>query len=150
MIQGSCLCGGMRFELDEEHIYFINNCHCSWCRKASGAAYGTFVHLPGAHFRWIAGQDLRSSFESTPGNHRGFCKVCGSRAPGFVYGDEKHVVVPAGLLDGDPLARPRVNIYTGSKAPWHQISEPIPAFETVPPQEFWLSLWEERHGPAGS
>jgi hypothetical protein len=60
------------------------------------------------------------------------------------------VTVPAGLLDGDPLARPAVNIYTGSKAPWHEINETIPSFETMPPQEFWQSIWEERQRRLGA
>jgi hypothetical protein len=148
MIQGSCLCGGMRFEIDEEEILFINNCHCSWCRKVTGAAYGTFIQIPGAHFRWISGADLLSTYESSPGNHRAFCKTCGSRAPQS-QNWAQHVTVPAGLLDGDPLARPVVNIYTGSKAPWHDIREEIPSFEGMPPQNFWVSIWEERQRKRG-
>src|SRR5262245_13735132 len=94
MIQGSCLCGAMRFEIDEAQIIVINNCHCSYCRKVSGAAFGTFVQLPGSSFRWLSGEQHLATFESTPGNRRAFCKVCGSRAPQSADWKE-HVTVPA-------------------------------------------------------
>ena len=46
MIDGSCLCGKLRFRL-AVRPQFINHCHCSLCRKASGAGFGTFVHADG-------------------------------------------------------------------------------------------------------
>src|SRR5262245_15674334 len=109
MIQGSCLCEGVRFEIDERAIIVINNCHCANCRKVSGAAFGTFVHIPGRSFHWIAGQELVATYESSPGTRRAFCKVCGSRMPQSPNWEE-HVIVPAGALDGDPGMKPEINI----------------------------------------
>jgi hypothetical protein len=40
MIQGSCLCGGVRFEIDERHILIINNCYCTNCRRYLGLPSG--------------------------------------------------------------------------------------------------------------
>ncbi|MGH8286041.1 MAG: GFA family protein, partial [Steroidobacteraceae bacterium] len=40
MIRGSCLCGGVRFEIDGP-VGRASHCHCSMCRKAHGAAFGT-------------------------------------------------------------------------------------------------------------
>jgi hypothetical protein len=75
MIRGSCLCGQVRFEQDGG-AQFINHCHCSMCRKAHGAAFGSFLHADGTRFRWAAGQSLVVSYESSPGNFRAFCRVC--------------------------------------------------------------------------
>ncbi|MDP2822502.1 MAG: hypothetical protein Q8O52_07460 [Sulfuritalea sp.] len=38
MIEGSCLCGGIRYQYDGE-IEEISICHCSQCRKAQGSAF---------------------------------------------------------------------------------------------------------------
>ena len=38
MLKGSCLCGGIRYEIDAE-LGPVTNCHCSQCRKAAGAAF---------------------------------------------------------------------------------------------------------------
>ena len=39
--KGSCLCGGIRYEVDVEGIGAVVNCHCSMCRKATGSAFRT-------------------------------------------------------------------------------------------------------------
>jgi hypothetical protein len=36
-----------------------------------------------ADFRFLAGEELVSFYESTPGTHRGFCKVCGAPVRGY-------------------------------------------------------------------
>jgi hypothetical protein len=135
MITGSCLCGQVRFEL-EGAPQFINHCHCSMCRKVHGAAFGSFLHANGAGFRWVTGETVVENYQSSPGNLRAFCKVCGSSMP--VLEDEgDHVTIPAGSLDDDPMVRPVVHVHTASKAPWYEISDTLPQFAEFPPDEFW-------------
>ena len=50
-----------------------------------------------------------------------FCDRCGSRVPHKVRGRED-VLIPAGLLDADPVMRPEMSIFWGSKAPWYQLN----------------------------
>lgn len=139
MVQGSCLCGGVRFEIDEREILMANHCHCSNCRKVSGAAYGTFIQIAREHFRWLAGNDLVSTYESSPGIHRAFCKQCGSRTP--QTGDASpHFTVPAGTLDSDPGVRPVVSVFSSSKAPWCAMDEAIPSLPDGGSMEFWSSF----------
>ena len=135
-LRGSCLCGAVRFEL-AGRPQWINHCHCSMCRKAQGAAFGSFLHAPGQGFRWLAGAERVRRYVSSPGNERPFCEVCGSRLP--VLEDEgRHVIIPAGLLDDDPGIRPLVHIHVGSQAPWYEIgADGLPRFDGYPPQEFW-------------
>jgi hypothetical protein len=131
MIKGSCLCGGIHFEIDEEFIYMMNNCHCESCRKVSASAYGTFVQVPGAHFRWLEGRELISLYESSPGNHRAFCSVCGSNMPQS-RNWEKLVTVHAGTLDGDPGAKPALNGFVSDSPGWYAIDESMPTFSKQP------------------
>ena len=138
MIRGSCLCGGVRYEL-AGGVELINHCHCSMCRKVNGSAFGTFLHAGSKHFRWTAGADLVASYNSSPGNARSFCRICGASMPVVEAADE-HVIIPAGSLDDDPGVRPIVHIFTGSKAAWFEITDGLPQFEKFPPKEFWESL----------
>ncbi len=55
-IKGSCLCGGIRFEIDAARS--LTFCHCSNCRKLSGAAFASYVHVDADKFRFIAGEEL--------------------------------------------------------------------------------------------
>jgi hypothetical protein len=138
MLQGSCLCRQVRYELHAQ-LQFINHCHCSMCRKAHGAAFGTFVHGDGHAFRWISGSHLIEHFESSPGNMRAFCRVCGSNMP-VVEDQGAHVIIPAGTLDTDPGMEPVVHIHVGSKAPWYRITDTLPQFDEDAPQTFWAAV----------
>ncbi len=126
MVRGSCLCRGVQFEATK--IAVMTSCHCSMCRKALGAAFGTFAHAAPGDFRYLRGEQLITRYESSPGNQRGFCRVCGSSVP-VTRADAPSVPIAAGLLDDDPGVRPVLHIFTGSKAPWFEISDPLPQFE---------------------
>src|SRR4051794_31378581 len=68
MIKGSCLCGGIRFEIDKVRV--LTHCHCSNCRKLTGAAFGSYVHVDADKFRLLSGEELMQQFESAPGSFR--------------------------------------------------------------------------------
>jgi len=129
MVRGSCLCGGIRFEAAKVPLIVL--CHCSMCRKSNGAAFDCGAMVPAADFTMTQGADLVERYESSPGFHRTFCRVCGARAPGKAEGDL--YFVPAGLLDDDPGVKPALHIFVGSKAPWWEIDDDLPQFDQWPP-----------------
>ena len=134
-IDGSCLCGDLRYTLDTPFLSMLH-CHCSMCRKHHGSAFLTEVAAPASAFRWQPGADRLASHTSSPGYARTFCPRCGStmpplEAPG-VDSDEV-IFVPAGNLEGDLQVAPTKHIFTGSKAPWHTITDDLPQHETCPP-----------------
>ncbi len=126
MIGGSCLCGGVRFEITKVPLIVL--CHCSICRKANGAAFDSGAAVPVADFKLTTGDDLIQTYESSPDTRRAFCRVCGSRAPSRSR-DGKLYFVPAGLLNDDPGVKPALHIFVGSKAPWWDITDDLPQFE---------------------
>ena len=48
IVRGSCLCGGVRFEVRPPFLR-ANHCHCSRCRKHSGTAVCTQARVPREH-----------------------------------------------------------------------------------------------------
>jgi hypothetical protein len=104
MIKGSCLCGAVRYEIRGE-IGRIVNCHCSMCRKAHGAGFGSWSQVKSADFTSLQYIDL-------PKPERFFLAV--------------------GTLDDDPGVRPAMHIFTGSKAPWLDIADRLPQHEDWP------------------
>jgi len=125
MIRGSCACGGIRFEINE--VRSLTHCHCANCRKLTGASFATYAHVEKTKFRFVCGEQLINRYESAPGSFRSFCRVCSSLAPG-VAPYLTTVSVPAGLLDDDPKARPRLHVFTSSKAPWVEITDGLPQY----------------------
>ena len=96
MIRGGCACGGIRFEI--EAVRSLTHCHCTICRKLTGAAFATYAHVEKAKFHWLEGEQLITRYESTPGSFRAFCRICGSLVPGQAS-YLATVSIPAGLLD---------------------------------------------------
>lgn len=126
-IKGSCLCGGIEYEVNGEFGRAVN-CHCSMCRKATGAAFRTRAAISPGAFRWLAGEELVSKYQSSPLETRTFCRVCGSTLPTFIAGDAPEIGLPLGTLDGDPGVRASAHIHVGSKAPWFVITDDLLQF----------------------
>src|SRR5512139_63433 len=131
MIQGTCLCGTLRYEIDGP-LTSMMNCHCSMCRKQHGAAFATYAVAPLAGFRWIAGEDHVVRYQSSAQGSRAFCRRCGSVAP-TALPSMGVVFAPAGNLQGDLSRHPEGHMFVGSKAPWHAITDHLPQHEVYPP-----------------
>ena len=78
--QGSCLCGSVRWEFSGQPLE-ATHCHCSMCRKAHGAAFGTYYNLPENAFRWTGAMDTVRTYRSSETIERPFCSTCGSALP---------------------------------------------------------------------
>jgi len=135
MLTGSCLCGGVKYEPHGSLIQPLN-CHCSMCRKAQGSAFRSRARISSNDFKLTIGVKLITFFESSPGNHRGFCKVCGS--PVFTKFDQypDFLGLPLGLLNDDPGIKPEFHVFVGSKAPWYEIAELLPQYNELPQAVF--------------
>jgi len=131
MLHGSCLCRGVRYEISGPLTGALN-CHCSLCRKAQGAAFRSRARVSAKDFRWVQGEELVTYFESSPGNLRGFCRVCGSPIINRSDNDQSLYGLALGTLDDDPGVRPKVHVFVGSKAPWFEITDDLPQFPELP------------------
>ena len=77
MIEGGCLCGGIRYRYDGE-IEEISYCHCSQCRKAQGAPFAAVSPVAADRLEFVAGKELLAEYRSSPDKVRVFCARCGS------------------------------------------------------------------------
>jgi hypothetical protein len=129
MANASCLCGDVTWTL-EGPFHHMSHCHCSRCRKAHGVAFATYV-AAGADGFALRGREHVVRWESSPGFFRCFCGRCGSVVPGDTL--EGLGFAPAGNFEDDPGIRPQAHIFTASKAPWYEIPDALPRFDTYPP-----------------
>lgn len=127
MIEGSCLCGGIRYEYDGE-IEEISICHCAQCRKAQGSAFAAVSPLDSARFRIVAGAGLLKEYRSSPGKVRAFCAHCGS--PIYSARDDMPGVkrLRIGTVDTPFACDNMFHIFVDSKASWFDITDTHPRF----------------------
>lgn len=131
MLSGSCLCGGVRYEIAGT-LSGALNCHCTMCRKAHGAAFRSRARVNAADFRWVSGEELVTHYESSPGTHRGFCRVCGSPLLSRFDDYPSNFGLPLGALDVDPGVKPKLHVFVANKAPWFDITDALPQFPALP------------------
>ena len=134
-VGGSCLCGGVRFEV-ELPFRRANLCHCSRCRKHSGGAASAQGRVPRERFRLLAGEELIRVFAAPGGKVKAFCSVCGSSLFGGDWPEGPEVSIRLGALDGDPGIRPEYHTFVGSKAPWDELPDDgLPRYDERKPGE---------------
>ena len=121
-LYGSCLCGGVRFEVTAPFVW-ASHCHCSRCRKHSGAFGETQGRVPREGFRLLQGEELISVYRPEDGRVKAFCSVCGSSLFGNEWPEGDQIGIRLGALDGDPGIRPSFHTFVGSKAPWEQLPD---------------------------
>jgi hypothetical protein len=122
-ISGSCLCGGVRFEV-EPPFRRANHCHCSRCRKHSGTFGLTQGRVARERFRLLAGEELLRVYGPAEGAAvKVFCSVCGSSLFGGHWPDGDEVSVRLGALDGDPEVRPQYHSFVDSRGAWDELPE---------------------------
>jgi len=102
------------------------------CRKAHGAAFRTRAAVKRADFKWLVGEHLLTRYESSPGEYRTFCSVCGSNIVTEFDENPEWLGFPLGTLDDDPGVKPQCHVFVGSKAPWHDITDDLPQWIDLP------------------
>ena len=129
MLNGQCLCGGVRYTVADEFRYAMN-CHCSKCRRATGAAFKPFAGIERDKLSITAGADnvLKYGGESAHDIH---CRLCGSLLYSVVR-DGAFAHVTLGTLMDAPSIRPGRHIFVGSKAPWFTITDDLPQHQEFP------------------
>ena len=127
--KGSCLCGQIRFEVDEFGP-LTGNCHCSMCRKFHGAAYATIAEAHRSHFRWTAGEELLKGYTADNGTTRSFCSHCGSSLTfASPKADPDLVEIALGCFDDEVPIEPDAHIFVGSGVRWARPTDGLPQYE---------------------
>lgn len=112
--EGRCACGAVSFKADSKPK-FVANCHCADCRKATGAAFSTWVGYRDEQLSW---QGEPAAYASSPGVTRQFCQACGSPLTyqGARWPGETHVLI--GAFDQPEAFTPAGDVFVDSALDW--------------------------------
>ena len=132
-VRGGCLCGGVRYELTTP-FRRANFCHCSRCRKHTGAAASAQGRVAREGFTLLSGAELVETFRPEGGMAKAFCRVCGSSLFGGTWPDGPEVSIRLGTLDDDPGIRPQYHSFAADVPPWDRLPDDgLPRYDGPPP-----------------
>jgi hypothetical protein len=110
---------------------YAANCHCSNCRRTTGAACKPFAGIRRDRLRLVAGGDNLLIVGDPAAAHDLHCRTCGSLLHSVVR-EGAWVHVAMGTLIDTPSIRPTEHIFVASKAPWHEITDDLPQYAGFP------------------
>ncbi len=131
-LSGKCLCGNIAFTADTD-IKMMANCHCSDCRAATGAAFGTLLFVDEAALEVKGAPKVFKHVADSGANmEKHFCPDCGSQLFGKNSNRPNTVSLRAGVIDQTDLVKPAVNVYLSSRIASTPIDPDITGFAKMP------------------
>ena len=121
-LRGSCLCGGVRFEVTEPFTT-VSQCHCTSCKRISGGTGTVSGRARTETIRVLAGEELLTRYQPDEGSAKTFCSVCGSNLFGGGWPETESASVRLSAID-DPFDRkPESHIFVRSLAAWETLPD---------------------------
>ena len=115
MRPGGCFCGAIRYRVGDGE-YPTANCHCTMCRRTSGAPFVTWFVVPNAEFRYTRGKV--TLLESSDKGKRYFCNQCGTPIACITSVHPDVIDITLGSLDEPEALTPKFEVFTETQLPW--------------------------------
>ncbi len=115
MMNGGCFCGAVRYQI-EDGDYRAGHCHCSMCRRTSGAPFVSWLVVPKDRFRYTGAEP--ALLQSSAHGRRYFCAKCGTPVACVVDSHPANIDITVGSLDAPEAIIPDFEIHTDTKLPW--------------------------------
>jgi hypothetical protein len=113
--KGGCFCGKIRYEFEAEDIP-VADCHCSMCRRTSGAPYVSWLVVKTPDFRFTQGK--AKELKSSENGRRYFCDDCGTPVTCVSSNHPEIVDVTLGSLDEPESFTPVHTVFEDTKLPF--------------------------------
>lgn len=122
LLTGACLCGGVRFAVDEPPLG-ASYCHCTRCQRRTGTAASAQALLAPGSMRILEGAELVREWAPEQGFVKAFCSVCGSALYSRAPDGEHPASVRLGVLDPGHGIRPGLRQFVAYAAAWEEIPD---------------------------
>lgn len=122
-LQGGCACGQVRYDAGAA-LADPGFCHCTICRRVSGAPVLAYGSAARSAFRWLRGDPRRrrSSAEAV----RSFCGDCGTHLTMEMDHSDDVIDVTLASLDTPDRVAPAFHIWTERQLPWLRFEDGLP------------------------
>jgi len=120
-LTGGCLCGAVRFEVDEP-LVTAGWCHCTRCQRRTGTSGSIQGRIAPGSLRILSGEELLRAYQPADGFAKVFCSGCGSSMWSRSPEDPDVISVRLGAFDTDPGIRPSYRQFVAYAPAW----DPLP------------------------
>ena len=121
-VKGSCLCGGVEFEVTGE-FEPRSFCHCTSCKRLSGGAGTANARARSDEIEIVKGRELLRTYTPEGGSAKTFCSVCGSNLFGGGWPEREHCSVRLPAIDSPFDGKPTQHIFMRSVAEWETLPD---------------------------
>jgi hypothetical protein len=128
MLTGGCFCGHVRYEVAGAAFY-ATNCHCSICRRTSGAPFVAWCSIKPAELRFTRGRP--ATFRSSDHATRGFCPRCGTQLTFQSTKSPGEIDVTVCSLDDPDAVPPSDHIFASTRVSWIRLADGLPEFASA-------------------
>jgi hypothetical protein len=125
MLTGGCYCSAVRYEVNGDPVH-LTNCHCSICRRTTGAPYVAWFSVLVSDFKLVKG--VPTTFKSTEKALRTFCPHCGTQLTFQHQDDALYIDITICSLDDPEVCAPENHTYTGDRLRWVAVGDQLPEF----------------------
>jgi GNAT superfamily N-acetyltransferase len=140
-ITGGCFCGAIRYRVSGSSRD-VSHCHCSICRRTTGAPLVTWATFPAASFIFTAGTP--AEFRATSRAVRQLCPTCGTALTFRETARPHSVDVTVGSMDSPDVIIPAAHIWTSSQLAWLHVADDLPRHPEEDPNERDTNPWGQR------
>lgn len=130
ILTGGCHCGAVRYQVEGEPAH-IALCHCSDCRRSSGAPMVAWAAFRNESFEITKGEALTRN--SSGNSMRSFCADCGT---GLWFRNEEFlpglVDIQSATLDDPDALEPKAHVQVAERLGWMANAHELPEFERFP------------------
>jgi hypothetical protein len=125
MLKGGCFCGQISYEVNGT-AFDTTNCHCSICRRTSGAPFVAWFSVARTEFRFVRGQPAR--FKSSAKGTRCFCSHCGTQLTFEDMNFPDRIDISVCSLNHPETLPPADHTWTQSRLSWIQLADGLPEY----------------------
>jgi hypothetical protein len=124
MLTGGCFCGRVRYQA-EGMPFNETNCHCSTCRRTTGAPFVAWFSVPRSQLK-LTGEPTR--FRSSGKATRSFCPDCGTQITFDLDGAGDEIDITTSSLDDPNWVAPVDHTWTSGRLAWVKLADGLPQF----------------------
>lgn len=120
--EGGCFCGAIRFRLIGDPLHSLI-CHCTSCRRASGAPSVAWLTFDRRQVEFLCGE--ARCFRSSPGVVRRFCANCGSQISYETDASPASIDLTTASLDDPAAFPPSREVWVEDKLGWEALDDSL-------------------------